>query len=215
MEPQTYAFGRFRIEVASRQLLREGAHVPLPAEAFDALLVLVRRRDRMVTKDELMRAVWPDTLVADDSLTQSISSLRRAFGDAEVISAIPRRGYRFIAPVSENPPPDWDELRAGGAGSGIGDPGSEIAGWTPAEAPESRSGCATTKERIRSRRRARGPAASVIQTIPDPRSRPPVSRLPVQNGSWSPSCSRRLPRCFSSRVCSARHEPGISSVRPQ
>ena len=128
MEPQAYAFGRFRIDVASRQLLRDGMHVPLAATAFDALLLLVHRRDRIVTNDELMNAVGSNTLVSHGGAAQIISSLRRALGDAEVIATVPRRGYRFILPVTENPPPDWDELRRTGGpgigerGSGIGDP---------------------------------------------------------------------------------------------
>ena len=113
MESHTYAFGRFRVDVASRQLLRDGVHMPLPAKAFETLVVLIRHRDRVVTRDELMRVVAPDTLVSDDSVTQSISSLQRIFGHTAVIATIPRRGYRFIEPVTENPPPDWDQLRAG------------------------------------------------------------------------------------------------------
>jgi DNA-binding winged helix-turn-helix (wHTH) protein len=101
MEPRAYVFGKFRIDVGARQLLREGEHVPLPAKSLDTLLLLVRHRDRVVGKDELMQTVWPDTFVSDDSLTQCISSLRRALGDAEVIATIPRRGYRFIVPVIE------------------------------------------------------------------------------------------------------------------
>ena len=112
MEPHVYAFGRFRIDLASRQLLRDGVRVPLPAKAYEALVLLIRHRDRVVTKDELMRALWPDAIVSDDSQTQLVSSLRRSLGDAGVIATIPRRGYRFIVPVTENPPPDWDQLRA-------------------------------------------------------------------------------------------------------
>ena len=92
----SYEFGRFQLDVRARHLLKDGEVVPLTSKAFDALLLLVRHRDRVVTKDELMHAVWPNTFVSDDSLTQAISSLRRALGDAEYIATIPRRGYRFI-----------------------------------------------------------------------------------------------------------------------
>src|ERR1043166_634995 len=94
-----YEFGSFRIETELCRLLRDGEVVPLTPKAFDALLALVRRRDRIVDKDELIRIVWRDTFVSDDSLTQSISVLRRALGDLsnhpEFIATVPRRGYRF------------------------------------------------------------------------------------------------------------------------
>src|SRR4051812_7908952 len=96
MDSPAFEFGRFRVDVAGRHLLRDDEVVPLTSKAFDTLLILVRYRDRVVTKEELMQAVWPDTFVSDDSLTQAISSLRRALGSAEVIATIPRRGYRFI-----------------------------------------------------------------------------------------------------------------------
>jgi len=101
VEPRGYSFSRYRIDVPGRQLLREGAPVQLPAKAFDTLLLLVANHERAVAKDELMKAVWPDTFVSEDSLTQSISTLRRALADAEMIATIPRRGYRFIVPVTE------------------------------------------------------------------------------------------------------------------
>src|ERR1700730_8252567 len=101
--PLAYEIGPFRIEVELCQLLRGGDAVPLTPKAFDTLLTLVRRRDRVVDRDELMKTVWPDSFVSEDSLTQSISVLRRALGDVsgqpEFIVTIPRRGYRFIAPV--------------------------------------------------------------------------------------------------------------------
>ena len=102
MEVRGYSFGRYRLDVSGRQLLREGAPVQLPAKAFETLLLLVANHERAVTKDELMKAVWPDTFVSEDSLTQSISTLRRALADAEMIATIPRRGYRFIVPVTED-----------------------------------------------------------------------------------------------------------------
>ena len=103
-----YEFGPFRVEVEGCRLLHGGDIVPLTVKAFDTLLALVRRCNRVVDKDELMQIVWPDSFVSEDSLTQSISVLRRALGDVssqpEFIATIPRRGYRFIAPVTEIPP---------------------------------------------------------------------------------------------------------------
>jgi eukaryotic-like serine/threonine-protein kinase len=122
--PSSIEFGHFRIDVAGRHLLKDGAVVSLTSKAFDTLLVLVRSSDRVVTKDELMHAVWPDTFVSDDSLTQAISSLRRALGDAEYIVTIPRRGYRFIEKPSLQVEPavgPANHLRQGYGGREAGD----------------------------------------------------------------------------------------------
>ena len=98
-----YAFGPFRLCAATRTLTREGEPVPLTSKAFDTLLVLVRNHDRVVEKEELVKLVWPDVFVSDDSLTHSVSVLRRALGDDSgqplYIVTIPRRGYRFTSPV--------------------------------------------------------------------------------------------------------------------
>jgi Tol biopolymer transport system component/DNA-binding winged helix-turn-helix (wHTH) protein len=98
-----YEFGAFRIDVDLCRLTRNQEVVALSPKAFDALLMLVDCRDRVVSKDELMRVLWPDSFVSDDSLTQIISVLRRALGDVsarpELIVTIPCRGYRFAAPV--------------------------------------------------------------------------------------------------------------------
>ena len=100
---EIYTFGPFRLEVATRTLSREGEPVTLTSKAFDTLLVLLRHRDRVVEKEELVKFVWPDTFVSDDSLTHSVSVLRRALGDDSAqpvyIATVPRRGYRFLAPV--------------------------------------------------------------------------------------------------------------------
>jgi DNA-binding winged helix-turn-helix (wHTH) protein/Tol biopolymer transport system component len=100
-----YVFGPFRLDVASMQLSRDDEPVNLTPKAFDTLLVLIHNRHRLVRKDELMSAVWADAYVSEDSLTQNITALRRALGDdshqPEYISTIPRRGYRFIAPLVE------------------------------------------------------------------------------------------------------------------
>jgi len=103
-----YLFGAFRVNVQSLELLKDGEPVALTPKSFDTLLVLLRHHHRVVSKDELLKTVWRDSFVSDDSLSQCISSLRRTLGDdsnqPEFIATIPRRGYRLIAPVSRIPP---------------------------------------------------------------------------------------------------------------
>jgi eukaryotic-like serine/threonine-protein kinase len=98
-----YEFGPFRLDAGERLLMREGRITPLPPKVFDTLLVLVENSGRIVSKDELMQSLWPDTFVEESNLTQNISQLRRALGeaggDAQYIETIPKRGYRFVASV--------------------------------------------------------------------------------------------------------------------
>jgi len=77
-----YAFGKFKLDVPARVLWRDGVEpVQLPSRAFDSLVYLVEHRDRLVQKNELIDAVWPDVVVTDDSLIHAISVLRRALAD--------------------------------------------------------------------------------------------------------------------------------------
>src|SRR5262247_15268 len=100
---QLYEFGPFRLDVDERLLMRDGRITPLPPKVFDTLLVLVENSGRVVSKDELMHSLWPDTFVEESNLTQNISQLRRALGDgaadAQYIETIPKRGYLFVAGV--------------------------------------------------------------------------------------------------------------------
>ncbi len=101
-----YVFGAFRLDTAERLLLRrDGVRVSLPEKAFDTLATLVRREGRLVTKEELMAEVWPDTFVEENNLDKSISAIRRALGEKvsapEYIETVRGRGYRFLAQVSE------------------------------------------------------------------------------------------------------------------
>jgi TolB-like protein/DNA-binding winged helix-turn-helix (wHTH) protein/Flp pilus assembly protein TadD len=100
-----YAFGAFRIEVRERQLSRDGQPVPLPPKVFDVLLALVENSGHIVGKDELMKKVWGDTFVEEANLTVNISALRKVLHEdshePQFIETIPKRGYRFIAPVAE------------------------------------------------------------------------------------------------------------------
>lgn len=99
-----YDFGPFRIDCADRLLLCNGEPVQLTPKVFDTLLVLVENSKHLVEKANLMQAVWPDSFVAESSLTFNISILRKALGehdDGNYIETIPRRGYRFVVDVTE------------------------------------------------------------------------------------------------------------------
>ncbi len=100
---QFYEFGPFRLDAQKRLLFRGGEIVPLKPKAFDTLLALVEEHDRVLEKDELMRRIWPDTVVEEGNLTFNISNLRKALGDDpqlhRYIVTIPGKGYRFVAGV--------------------------------------------------------------------------------------------------------------------
>src|SRR6266550_6284467 len=99
-----YEFGCFRVDEGERLLLRQGEPVPLAPKVFDTLLALVRDRGHVLDKERLMKQLWPDTFVEESNLTYNISQLRKALGDGageRYIETIPRRGYRFTAPVRE------------------------------------------------------------------------------------------------------------------
>jgi DNA-binding winged helix-turn-helix (wHTH) protein/tetratricopeptide (TPR) repeat protein/TolB-like protein len=100
-----YAFGSFRLDPERRLLLRDGEPVPLQPKAFDTLLVLVQNGEKVVLKDELMKALWPDSFVEESNLSQNIFVLRKALGEAggenRYIVTLPGRGYRFAAAVTE------------------------------------------------------------------------------------------------------------------
>lgn len=81
---------------------RDGLEIPLRPQAFELLKYLLENTDRLVTKDELMKAVWPGVFVTDDSLVQCVRDVRRAIGDADqsILRAVPKRGYRFTIPAA-------------------------------------------------------------------------------------------------------------------
>ncbi|HKB66432.1 MAG TPA: winged helix-turn-helix domain-containing protein [Pyrinomonadaceae bacterium] len=102
-----YEFGRFRVKSDERLLLRGEDLVPLTPKAFDILLTLLENDGRIVNKDDLMKKVWPNTFVEEGNLTQNVSLLRKALGESangpQFIETVPRRGYRFVAPVNRVP----------------------------------------------------------------------------------------------------------------
>ena len=98
-----YEFGDFRLDAAKRLLWREDAPVPLTSRVFETLLYMVEHHDTVLDKERLMEAVWPDSIVEENNLTQNISTLRRVFGETpgshRFIVTVPGRGYRFVANV--------------------------------------------------------------------------------------------------------------------
>lgn len=104
-DSRIYEFNGFRLEAAQRRLLFEGHPVPLKPKVLDLLLLLVERRGQLVGKEELMQEIWPDAIVEENNITVSMSALRKALGDdqdkRQFIETVPRRGYRFLAEVTE------------------------------------------------------------------------------------------------------------------
>ena len=99
-----YAFGPYQLRAAQRALLRDDRPVVLTPKGFDTLLFLIQHRDRVVTKDELLREIWSDVVVEEGNLTQQIFLLRKALQESadgqQYIATIPRVGYRFVANVA-------------------------------------------------------------------------------------------------------------------
>lgn len=98
-----YAFGDYELDVDARELRRAGAVVPTEPQVFDVLAYLVEHRGRMVTKQELLDAVWATSFVTESALSSRIKAARQALGDdgkaQRVIRTLHGRGYRFVAPV--------------------------------------------------------------------------------------------------------------------
>ena len=97
-----FRFSQFTLFPARRQLLADGVPVAIGARAFDLLHALVVRRDRTVLKSELLDLVWPDVIVEEANLHVQVSALRKVLGP-RAISTVPGRGYRFVAPLAEQP----------------------------------------------------------------------------------------------------------------
>lgn len=94
-----YEFGDFRVDIAARRLYRtDGELLRVSPRLFDTLLYLIEHRERLIDKDELISAIWPNRVVEENNLNQTISALRRALGnrDGQRILTVPGRGFRFI-----------------------------------------------------------------------------------------------------------------------
>ena len=111
-----YEFGPFRVDVEKELLLRGEEAVPLTPKTFQILIVLMRHKKEVVTKDELMKEVWPDTFVEEANLSRNIFLLRKALGespqDHQYIVTVPGRGYRFAEDVQLVPERELDIVAA-------------------------------------------------------------------------------------------------------
>jgi len=100
-----YEFGPFRMDPSEGLLLRDGQPIPLAPKAFEALLLLLESSGHLIEKEVLMQKLWPNSFVEDANLSKYIFTLRQALGDGEVgqkyIETVPKRGYRFVAPVQK------------------------------------------------------------------------------------------------------------------
>ena len=124
------SFGRWRLMPSSRRLWADDVLVTLGSRAFDLLLALVDRRGELVTKDELLRRVWPDAIVEENNLQVQVSTLRKAFGeDARwLITTSPGRGYRFTDIVRVCDPAAVERV---GPHSTALIPSAQVQGTTP------------------------------------------------------------------------------------
>ena len=109
-----YCFGSFRVDTREQRLTRGGESVPITPKVFQTLVVFLRHAGRLLTKEELLQAVWPDTSVEEANLTVNVSTLRRLLAEGDTppcIETVARRGYRFVLPVE--PERDTDAAPAG------------------------------------------------------------------------------------------------------
>lgn len=102
-QPRLYNFGAFRLDPDERVLTREGEMVSLAPKVLDTLILLVQHNGRILEKDELIQLLWPNSFVEEGNLSQNVFLLRKILGDdrngRSFIQTVPRRGYRFVAPV--------------------------------------------------------------------------------------------------------------------
>ncbi len=142
-----FQFEGYTLDVARHSLRAADREVALRRKSFELLRYLVENPDRMVTKEELLKAIWPNAVVTDESLTQCLREVRHAIGDSEqtIIATVPRCGYRFSVPVVRvaGPPPYAapSPLVGEGRGGGSGAFGTDVPhGSTPTADPSPQGG---------------------------------------------------------------------------
>ncbi|MDR3774288.1 MAG: winged helix-turn-helix domain-containing protein [Terracidiphilus sp.] len=119
-EPMVYEFEDFRLDTGKLLFSRAGERIPLTPKVFETLLLLVKRQGQILAKEELMSAIWPDTMVEENNLNQNISALRRILGESpgewRYIATVSGKGYRFLPEVrilSGRSPAEPERVRIG------------------------------------------------------------------------------------------------------
>jgi Tol biopolymer transport system component/DNA-binding winged helix-turn-helix (wHTH) protein len=150
-----YGFDGFLVDPVLVRLTAGGAEVPITRKTFQLLVVLLERHGELVTKDELMNAIWPDTFVEENNLARTVSMLRKALqehgGDPSVIQTVVGQGYRFVAPVVVG-----TRERGPDAASSVRGDGGRIRAWTDDARPA---------DRLVAAGRARGPSAVRVRAL--------------------------------------------------
>jgi DNA-binding winged helix-turn-helix (wHTH) protein len=102
---EMYEFGPFSLDTAERAISRDGAPISLTPKVFDTLVCFLRNQGRLLSKDEILKEVWPDVVVEEVNLAVNVSTLRKMLGegpqDGRYIVTVPGRGYRFVAAVQK------------------------------------------------------------------------------------------------------------------
>src|ERR1700730_358627 len=115
IDRELYVFDGYTLDVIRGCVRHAGGEIQLRPKSFELLRYLVQNAGRLISKDELVNAVWPNVIVGDDSLAQCMSELRNALDDRDrhIIKTVPRRGYLFDALVSSPPPSSAVHQRSG------------------------------------------------------------------------------------------------------
>ena len=100
LHPETFRFNEFRIDTRAFQVSLNGAAVSLEPRVYDLVIHLIRRRDRVVTKDELLETVWMQEQLSESVIARAVCIARKAFSDPKCIQTVYRRGYRWMTPVT-------------------------------------------------------------------------------------------------------------------
>ncbi len=141
MAGPAYQWGHWRFEPSEFRLLRDGVVVPLPAKTLDLLSTLLKRAPRLVTKEEILTAVWPDAAVEEGNIAFHVAALRKVLDDddgASAIETVRGKGYRFIRELAIHELPPTDSLRREALARAWAEADTATAAATPTPLPSHR-----------------------------------------------------------------------------
>ncbi len=137
-----FSFADFEVDEDCREVRRSGEPVHVEPQVFDLLVYLIRHRERVMAKAELLDAVWAGRIVSEATLGSRINAARRTIGDTgedqKAIRTVPRRGFRFVADVAERPVQTLHPYPGSRAPQGRGYPGPRLISLPPPPMPGSR-----------------------------------------------------------------------------